>query len=56
MTLIWCYSIPTCTAEDAALVAEHCDGLMLLVSLNRVDCGLPKEAEPIISGPLLGGH
>ena len=42
---------------DAALVAEHCDGLMLLVSLNRVDRGLPKEAVAriISSGaPLLG--
>ncbi len=35
---------PVLGLADAALVAEHCDGLMLLVSLGRVDRGLPKEA------------
>ena len=35
---------PVLGLADAALVAEHLDGLMLLVSLNRVDRGLPKEA------------
>ena len=35
---------PVLGLADAALVAEHCDGLMLLVSLNRVDRNLPKEA------------
>ena len=42
---------------DAALVAEHCDGLMLLVSLNRVDRSLPKESVARIrssGAPLLG--
>ena len=42
---------------DAALVAEHCDGLMLLVSLDRVDRGLPKESISRIrssGAPLLG--
>ncbi|MEB3261537.1 MAG: polysaccharide biosynthesis tyrosine autokinase, partial [Cyanobacteriota bacterium] len=35
---------PMLGLADAALVAEHLDGLMLLVSLDRVDRGLPKEA------------
>jgi len=35
---------PVLGLADAALVAEHLDGLMLLVSLDRVDRGLPKEA------------
>ncbi len=35
---------PVLGLADAALVAEHLDGLMLLVSLGRVDRGLPKEA------------
>jgi capsular exopolysaccharide synthesis family protein len=35
---------PVLGLADAALVAEHLDGLMLLVSLARVDRGLPKEA------------
>jgi succinoglycan biosynthesis transport protein ExoP len=35
---------PVLGLADAALVAEHLDGLMLLVSLNRVDRSLPKEA------------
>jgi len=42
---------------DAVLVAENCDGLVLLVSLGLVDRGLPKQAFEIIrnSGcPLLG--
>ena len=46
-----------CSLADAALVAEHCDGLMLLVSLNRVDRSLPKEAIARIrssGAPLLG--
>ena len=48
---------PVLGLADAALVAEHCDGLMLLVSLNRVDRSLPKESVARIrsSGvPLLG--
>ena len=48
---------PVLGLADAALVAEHCDGLMLLVSLNRVDRGLPKEAVARIvssGAPLLG--
>jgi succinoglycan biosynthesis transport protein ExoP len=35
---------PVLGLADAALVAEHLDGLMLLVSLDRVDRSLPKEA------------
>ena len=35
---------PVLGLADAALVAEHLDGLMLVVSLDRVDRGLPKEA------------
>lgn len=35
---------PVLGLADAALVAEHLDGLMLLVSLNRVDRSLPREA------------
>ncbi len=48
---------PVLGLADAALVAEHCDGLMLLVSLGRVDRGLPKEAINRIrssGAPLLG--
>ena len=48
---------PVLGLADAALVAEHCDGLMLLVSLNRVDRDLPKEAVARITSsgaPLLG--
>ena len=48
---------PVLGLADAALVAEHCDGLMLLVSLNRVDRSLPKEAVARIKSsgaPLLG--
>lgn len=48
---------PVLGLADAALVAEHCDGLMLLVSLDRVDRGLPKEAVARIrssGAPLLG--
>jgi capsular exopolysaccharide synthesis family protein len=48
---------PILGLADAALVAEHCDGLMLLVSLNRVDRSLPKEAVSRIyssGAPLLG--
>ena len=48
---------PVLGLADAALVAEHCDGLMLLVSLDRVDRGLPRESVQRIrsSGvPLLG--
>ena len=48
---------PVLGLADAALVAEHCDGLMLLIGLGRVDRGLPKEAiNRILSSgvPLLG--
>lgn len=48
---------PVLGLADAALVAEHCDGLMLLVSLDRVDRSLPKEAVNRIrssGAPLLG--
>jgi Mrp family chromosome partitioning ATPase len=48
---------PVLGLADAALVAEHCDGLMLLVSLGRVDRGLPKESINRIrssGAPLLG--
>ena len=48
---------PVLGLADTALVAEHCDGLMLLVSLDLVDRGLPKEAASRIASsgaPLLG--
>ena len=48
---------PVLGLADSALVAEHCDGLMLLVSLDRVDRSLPKEAVARIrssGAPLLG--
>ena len=48
---------PVLGLADAALVAEHCDGLMLLVGLEMVDRSLPKESLSRIrsSGvPLLG--
>jgi capsular exopolysaccharide synthesis family protein len=48
---------PVLGLADAALVAEHCDGLMLLVSLGRVDRGLPRESVNRIrssGAPLLG--
>ncbi len=48
---------PVLGLADAALVAEHCDGLMLLISLDRVDRSLPKEAVARIrssGAPLLG--
>ena len=48
---------PVLGLADAALVAEHCDGLMLLVSMGRVDRGLPRESvNRILSSgaPLLG--
>lgn len=35
---------PSVGLSDAALIAEHLDGLILVVSLNRVDRHLPKEA------------
>ena len=35
---------PVLGLADAALVAEHVDGLVLLVSLGKVDRNLPKEA------------
>jgi Mrp family chromosome partitioning ATPase len=35
---------PSLGLSDAALIAEHLDGLILVVSLNRVDRHLPKEA------------
>ena len=37
---------PVLGLADAALVAEHCDGLMLLVSLNRVDRSLQGVRRP----------
>ena len=51
------FDTPVLGLADAALVAEHCDGLMLLVSLDRVDRSLPKEAVARIvssGAPLLG--
>ena len=48
---------PVLGLADTTLVAEHCDGVILLVSLDLVDRGLPKEAanRVILSGaPLLG--
>ena len=48
---------PVLGLADASLVAEHCDGLMLLVSLDRVDRSLPKEAVARVrssGAPLLG--
>ena len=48
---------PIMGLADTALVAEHCDGLILLVSLNLVDRSLPKDAASRISlsgAPLLG--
>lgn len=48
---------PVLGLADAVLVAEHCDGLMLLVSLGRVDRGLPRESVNRIrssGAPLLG--
>jgi capsular exopolysaccharide synthesis family protein len=48
---------PVVGLADAVLVAENCDGLVLLVGLGLVDRGLPKQAVEIIrnSGcPLLG--
>jgi capsular exopolysaccharide synthesis family protein len=35
---------PVLGLADAPLLAQHLDGLILLVSLDRVDRGLPKEA------------
>jgi len=48
---------PVLGLADAALVAEHTDGLILLVSLDRVDRGLPRESVQRIrsSGALLLG-
>ena len=48
---------PVLGLADAALVAEHCDGLMLLISLDRVDRTLPKESVARVrssGAPLLG--
>lgn len=48
---------PVLGLADAPLVAEHCDGLMLLVSLGGVDRSLPREAVQRIrssGAPLLG--
>ncbi|MEA5423093.1 GumC family protein [Synechococcus sp. CCY9202] len=48
---------PVLGLADSALVAEHLDGLMLLVSLERVDRRLPREAIGRIRSagvPLLG--
>ena len=36
---------PILGLADAALVAEKCNGVVLLVSLNQVDRSLPKQAE-----------
>ena len=35
---------PVLGLSDASLVAQHCDGLMLLIGLNKVDRSLPKES------------
>lgn len=48
---------PALGLADASLVAEHLDGLILLVSLSRVDRDLPKEAMRRIrqtGAPVLG--
>lgn len=48
---------PALGLADAALVAEQLDGILLLVSLNKVDRGLPAEAIKRIEAagaPLLG--
>jgi Mrp family chromosome partitioning ATPase len=48
---------PVLGLADAPLVAEHCEGLMLLVSLGGVDRSLPREAVQRIrssGAPLLG--
>ena len=48
---------PVLGLADAMLVAEHLDGIILLVSLARVDRGLPKEAIQRVrsaGAPLLG--
>ena len=48
---------PVLGLADSVLVAEHCDGLILLVSLDRVDRSLPKESISRIrssGAPLLG--
>ena len=48
---------PVLGLADAVLVAEHCDGLILLISLDRVDRSLPKESITRIlssGAPLLG--
>lgn len=48
---------PALGLADAALVAEHLDGLLILVSLARVDRSLPKEAIKRIrqaGAPILG--
>lgn len=48
---------PALGLADSALVAQHLEGIVLLVSLNRVDRGLPAEAVDRIrdaGAPLLG--
>lgn len=48
---------PTLGLADAALVAQHLEGIVLLVSLNRVDRGLPADSVERIrdaGAPLLG--
>jgi capsular exopolysaccharide synthesis family protein len=48
---------PALGMADAALIAQHLDGIVLLVSLNRVDRGLPAQALERIreaGAPLLG--
>lgn len=48
---------PALGLADAALIAQHLDGMILLVSLNRVDRGLPFQSLERIreaGAPLLG--
>lgn len=48
---------PALGLADAALIAQHLDGIILLVSLNRVDRGLPAQSLERIreaGAPLLG--
>ena len=48
---------PVLGLADAALVADHCDGLIMVVSLGWVDRSLPKESVARVrscGAPLLG--
>jgi Mrp family chromosome partitioning ATPase len=48
---------PALGLADAALIAQHLDGIILLVSLHRVDRGLPAQSLERIreaGAPLLG--